>query len=90
MIKFGRAMGALTAIRNKFDEDAEEDSDNPKKRPPPDFIDRAEAEKRAGKLIDTIGRDNAKAVCEALRHGFSAGSWRILSEMQRCLSRPSM
>ena len=81
MGRLGRAMSALTTVRNNFDEDAD-DGTNPK-RAAPDFIDRREAERRAGKLIDAIGRDHARAVCDTLRHGFSAGSWRILSEMER-------
>ena len=34
-------------------------------------------------INDATGRDHAKAVADALRFGFSAGSWRIVSELQK-------
>ena len=87
MSKFGRAMSAQTTVRNAYVED-EDDGTAPQRRPL-DFISRSEAERRATQLISTIGRDNARAVVDTLRHGFSAGSWRILSEMQRHTSNSS-
>ena len=83
MSKFGRAMSTQTTVRNAYVED-EDDGTAPQRRPL-DFIDRREAQKRAAKLIGTIGRDNARAVVDTLRHGFSAGSWKILSELQRLI-----
>ena len=76
-------MSAMSAARANYDE-ATDDGTAPQRRPL-DFIDRREAEKRAAKLIGTIGRDNARVVVDTLRHGFSAGSWRILSELQRLI-----
>ena len=80
-MKFGRAYGALNQIRANFDEATYDGSDPT--QVPLDFIDRREAERRAAKLLSTIGRDHAKAVADALRFGFSAGSWRIVSELQK-------
>ena len=54
MGKLGRALGALTAVRNNFIEGEDKDADNPMKRAPPDFITRQEAEKRAAALVDKI------------------------------------
>ena len=51
-------------------------------RVPPDFIDRREAEKRAGKLIAAIGKDHAALVVGTLQLGFSPGCWRILSALE--------
>ena len=86
-MKLGSGMSGLTIARNNYDE-ATDDGTTPQHRPL-DFISRREAEKRATKLIGTIGRDNARVVVDTLRHGFSAGSWRILSEMQRHTSTSS-
>jgi hypothetical protein len=80
MGKLGRAYGAVNQVRAKFDE-ATDDGTKPA-HVPLDLIDRGEAEKRATKLIDAIGKGHAALVAGTLRLGFSRECWRILAALE--------
>lgn len=48
-----------------------------------DLLTSEEAATLASSLIQEIGPDHARAVAETLRNGWSAGAWKILTELRR-------
>jgi hypothetical protein len=77
-MKIGSLLAASKRRKDYFDEDADHDG----RSTPLDFIDKREAETRATRLIAAIGRGNAALVVGVLKHGFSAGCWRIVAALE--------